>query len=162
MIYSDILREIKTLDSAQELISDIDILMSSQFSAKPHAFEESLRKVSAYTSQAVTELLAKNSIDFNDKSAIKEFLNNLKDKVQKLKILKLSLAFMPSESMIDTLFSWVSKNLAQGIVLDIEEDKTIIGGANIAFEGKYKDLSVRKTLEQTFANKREEIIKSIE
>lgn len=160
MIYFDILKQIKTLDRAQELINEIDILMSSLFKAKPHAFEESLREVSAYTSQAVTTGL-KNKIEFNDKSAIKEFLNSLKGKIQKLKILKLSLAFIPSESMIDTLFSWVSKNLAKGVVLDIEEDKTIIGGANIAFEGKYKDLSVRKTLEEIFENKREEIIKAI-
>ena len=107
------------------------------------------------------EAFMKGNISFEDKTMIKEYLIGLREQLQKFKVLKLSIAFEPREFTIDNLLAWVLKNLGFGIVLDIKTDKTILAGTIIEFEGKYKDLSLKKKLEEVFASKREEIIKTI-
>ena len=70
----------------------------------------------------------------------------------------MSLAIDPTPETIDRLFDWVKKNLGEGIVLDIDKDESILGGAIISFDGIYNDLSLRKTLEGIFQTKKDEIM----
>lgn len=159
MIYSDILRRIKTVDQARELNSEIDILLDNLFKTETNAFEKELNSISAVNSQMLKEILIRNYGSFENKAMIKEYLIGLKEEIQKLKVLKLSLAFEVSKNSIDNLFTWVLKNQGVGIILDIKTDKSLLGGVIIEFNGKYKDLSLRKALEEAFQNKRGEILK---
>jgi F0F1-type ATP synthase delta subunit len=161
MNYSDILRWVKTTDHARDLLSEIEILLENLFKMETNAFEKALRSISILTSQTLKEAFTKDNISFEDKSMIKEYLIGLKEQLQKLKVLKLSLAFEASEYSIDYLFAWVLKNQGVGIVLDIKTDKSIIGGAIIEFNGKYKDFSLRKKLVEVFASRREEIMSNM-
>jgi F0F1-type ATP synthase delta subunit len=158
MIYNDILIHVKTIDQGRELSSEIDILINSLFKTENNAFEKALDSVTVLTSQMLISALGglKNNINW-DKQMITEYLTGLKEELQKLKTLKLSLAFEPSKDLIDHLFIWIIKNLGYGIILDIQKDKTILGGAIIEFEGKYEDLSLKKALDEVFGTKRMEI-----
>lgn len=158
MIYSDVLRWVKTTEHARDILSEIEILLDSLFKTDANTFEKALRSISILTSQTLKEAFQKDNISLDDKTTIKEYLVGLREQIQKLKTLKLTLAFESSEYTIDNLFNWISKNLLTGIILEIKTDKSIIGGAVIELEGKYKDYSLRKTLEEVFANKREEIM----
>ena len=158
MTYYDILRNIKTVDEVNRLVSEIDILLDSLFKADTNAFEKALNSISVVTSQALKDTFLKNNANLGNYAMIKDLLIKLKEELQKFKVLKLSLAFEVSEGSIDNLFAWVLTNLGSGIILDIKEDKKIIGGASIEFEGKYKDLTLKKKLEEVFGSKREEIL----
>lgn len=162
MIYSDILRQIKTIDQARSLNIEIDILIQDLFKIEDNFFEKALNSISAITSQMLRDAFLKENISFENKTMIKEYLIGLKEQLQNLKTIKLSVSFEPSLNSIDNIFSWVLKNQGTGIVLDIKTDKTILGGTTIEFEGRYKDFSLKKTLEEAFANKREEILKLYE
>lgn len=163
MIYSDILRHVKTVDQARGLSSEIDVLLDSLFKTDNKAFEKALNSISAIDAEVLKSAFGglKNNISPNNLSTIKEYLTQLKEEIQKLKILKLSLAFDPSEDTIGNLFTWVWENLGERHILDIQKDQTILGGAIIEFEGKYKDLSLKKKLDEVFATKREEITEII-
>lgn len=161
MVYSDILSNIKTVDEANRFASEIDTLLDALFKTQGNAFEKALNSISIPNKQTLKEAFLKDNVSFEDKTMIKEYLIGLKERVQKLRVLKLSLGFAPSEDSIDKLFTWVLKNQGVGVILDIKEDKKIIGGAIIEFEGKYKDFSLKKKLEEVFASKREEITKDI-
>ena len=158
MNYSDILRSVKTTEHARDLLSEIDILLESLFKTDSKAFEKALNSISAVSSQMLKEIFIRNYGSFENKAMIKECLIGLKEEMQKLKILKISLALEVSENLIDNLFNWVLKNLKAGIILNINTDKSIIGGAIIEFEGRYKDFSLKKALEEVFATKRAEIL----
>jgi F0F1-type ATP synthase delta subunit len=158
VIYSDILRSIKTVDQASALNIEIDILIQDLFKIEGNFFEKTLNSISNLTSQMLKDAFLKENIGLENKSMIKEYLIGLKEQLQNLKTIKLSISFEPSLNSIDNLFSWVLKNQGTGIVLDLKTDKTILGGTTIEFEGKYKDLTLKKTLEETFQSKREEIM----
>ena len=168
MIYSDILSSIKTTEHARELIFEIDILLSTLFRAQNQSFEQALGLIRVNTANYLRESLMLSEAPYrlvqgevealNDRDKINNFLIALKEKLQAQKILKISLSFEASENSIDNLFNWVLKNLGNGIVLDIKTDKAILGGAIIEFEGRYKDLTLKKKLEEAFGSKREEIM----
>lgn len=160
MIYNDLLRHIKTVEQARNLSSEIDLLIESLFKT-PDGFEEALNSISAINAAGLREVFVKNQIDANV-PRIKEYLVVLKEGIRKLKNIKFTIAFEPKESTIDSLFAWVSQNLKVGLILDVNVDKTILGGAIIEYEGKYEDLSLRKRMEEMFENKRQDILKTIE
>ena len=157
MIYSDILRRVKTVHQAKEISYEIDMLVASLF--KKESFHERLKTIRALTSEDIINAMLENKIEISNHQAIKNFLVELISKIHSLKPFKIYLGFQPLETTIDKIFSWVSANLGFGYVLDIEEDKTIIGGAMVAFEGRYKDHSLKKSIERAFANKKEEIVR---
>ena len=76
----------------------------------------------------------------------------MKDLIKKFKVIKLTLAFDPTGKTIENIHEFVSENLGIGYILDIEVDENVLAGAAIMFNGKYKDFTLRKTLEEAFAN----------
>lgn len=148
LIYSDILASIKTVESQKQLLSEIDILLDALFQTS--GFEKAFESISLETAKALKENILKINLDVTKIDEVTEFLNGLKNKIKSLKTLKLYLAFSPSKDLIDKLFNWIINNLGNSIILSILEDKTILGGTIIEFNGQYLDYSLKKRLEDAF------------
>ena len=162
LIYYDIVKSLKTTQDAEEFLSQLDNLLAKLFKINPDSLDKSLEKiVSSKLAELLRESFKKNNINQNDHSAIESFLNSIKNQIQQLNILKLQLAFDPSDETINTVFNWVAENYGDGIILDIHRDESILGGAIIAFNGKYKDLSLRKRFENVFGNNKIDLKKTI-
>lgn len=158
MIYYDILRSsITTLDQLEQISFEIDALLDSLYKTWKGSFEKSLDSISPETSQAIKATIKENKISLDNIGQLKELLTGLKEQIHKLKPIEITLAFSPPEAIIKNIFDWVIKNLGFGLILDIKIDKTILGGAIINFNGKYKDYSLKKRMDEIFAAKREEI-----
>ncbi|MEK7502667.1 MAG: F0F1 ATP synthase subunit delta [Patescibacteria group bacterium] len=159
LLYYDALRDIKLIEQVEEFSSEIDNILSSLFKVKNRNIEEILDKtVGQKTLGIVKKLVQENKIDSSDYNSLDKLLNGIKQDLKKIRILKMSLAIDPTPETIDRLFDWVKKNLGEGIVLDIDKDESILGGAIISFDGIYNDLSLRKTLEGIFQTKKDEIM----
>lgn len=159
LLYYDSLRDIKTREQLEEFSSEIDNILSSLFKVKNKNIEEILNNtVGQKTLEIVKKLVQENKIDSSDYNSLDKLLNGIKQDFKKIRILKMSLAIDPTSEIIDHLFDWVKKNLGEGIILDIDKNETILGGAVISFDGMYKDLSLKRTLEETFKNKKAEIM----
>src|SRR5260221_229798 len=83
-----------------------------------------------------------------DKSVIKE----LRAKLDKVKFMELTLAFDPSSKLLNKIISLVKSSAGPNVALDIKIDKGIIGGAVIAYNGKYGDFSLSGKLESVLKN----------
>jgi len=159
LLYYDSLRDIKTREQLEEFSSEIDNILSSLFKVKNKNIEEILNKtVGQKTLEIVKKLVQENKIDSSDYNSLDKLLNGIKQDLKKIRILKMSLAIDPTNETIDHIFEWVKKNLGEGIILDIDKNETILGGAVISFDGMYKDLSLKRTLEEIFKNKKSEIM----
>ncbi len=63
------------------------------------------------------------------------------------KVVHMTLAFEPSEELVDRLLIWVRQKFGQGLVIEFEVDSKILGGLKLAtVAGKYYDLSLKKML----------------
>lgn len=162
LVYSDILKSTKTVSQAEQLSAEIDQLLTSLYHEGKKEFEKALVSIRAEIAQIIKEELISKDPKIENKEMIKEFLTQLKERLQSLKTINLTLAFSPPQQIINNIYEWINKNVGDGYVLDIEVNQDIIGGAKITFQGRYLDLSLKKTLEQVFKNKRKEITKGIE
>ncbi len=159
LLYYDVLRDIKTIEQLEEFSSDIDNILSSLFKVKNKNIEEILNKtVGQKTLGIVKKLVETNKIDASDYNSLDKLLNGIKQDLRKIRILKMFLAIDPTSEIIDHVFDWVKKNLGEGIVLDIDKDESILGGAIISFNGTYKDFSLKRALEGIFQTKKDEIM----
>lgn len=139
MNYSDILSTIRTTEEAREFEEEIALLLQSQFKVGKQRFASILStEVRATTSSIIAKLPV---------SGRKQFLEDLHKKLQERKVLRLTLAFEPSEAIIEAISAWVRENLGQEWVLSLSCDPSIVGGCVIEKEGKYMDYSVRRKLD---------------
>ena len=159
LLQYDILGYIKTVDQLEDFSLEIDTVLSGLFKARNKNIDEVLDKtVGKSTADTLRKIIEKNKIDSFDYSSLDKLLNNLKEDLKKIKVLKISLAIDPSKEQIEHIFNWVKENLGEGIILDIDKDESILGGAVISFNGQYKDFSLKRALEKIFKNKKAEIM----
>ena len=159
LLQYDILEYIKTIDQLEDFSLEIDTVLSGLFKTGNKNIDEVLGKtVGESTADTLRKIIKKNKIDSLDYSSLDKLLNNLKEELKKIKVLKISLAIDPSKEQIEHIFNWVKENLGEGIILDIDKDESILGGAVISFNGQYKDFSLKRALEKIFKNKKAEIM----
>lgn len=157
LIYFDLITSIKTTKEVDALSLEIDILMSALFKSEKISLDKAIAAISFSTGKKIMEIFEKFNLDINDRQEASDFFETLKDLIKKFKVIKLVLAFDPTLPTIENIHSFVSENIGIGYILDVEVSEGVCGGAVVMFNGKYKDFTLRKNLEETFANKREEI-----
>jgi len=159
LILNDILGYIKTVDQLDNFLAEIENVLAGLFKIKNKSIDQILDKTAGKsTAGTIKRLAEQNKIIPSDYPSLEKILTGLKKDLKKIKILKISLAIDPSQEQIDHIFDWVLENLGKGIILDIDKDESILGGAIISFGGTYKDLSLRRTIEEIFQTKKGEIM----
>ena len=162
LIYFDLITSLKTTQEADNLSLEIDTIASKLFQSEKVSLEKALTSISSNSAERITEIFQKNNLDMTDKEDVRDFLDTLADLIKKFKVIKLILAFDPTKEMIENIHEAVSENIGVGYILDVEIDESVLAGAIIVFKGKYKDFTLRRTLEEIFANKNGEILKLIQ
>ena len=161
LIYFDLITSLKTTREVDDLSLEIDNLMFALFKSEKMSLEKALSSISSNSANRITEIFEKNNLDMIDKEQVSDFLDTLKDLIKKFKVIKLILAFDPTRETIENIAEYVSENIGIGYILDIEVLESVLAGAVVMFNGKYKDFTLRKSLEETFRDKREEIVSTL-
>ena len=143
LIYFDLITSLKTVQEVASFASEIDTLMLGK----------TLDSISSNSAQKIKEVFSKNNLDINDRDTVAGFLETLKGLLKKFKVIKLVLAFDPTRKTIENIHNFVKETLGIGYILDIEISQDLLGGAVVIFNGKYSDFTLKKGIEDTFANK---------
>ena len=141
-----LLATIRTKDERDNLREQVKELEATLFRADPKGIENVLRsRFSETTAGAMRKILARAELKDNP-AALRAFFQELKDVLDQMLLLKVSLAFTPTEDMFDKLHEWTQKNLGVGVVTDISFDRSMLGGARIIFGGKYKEMTLAQMI----------------
>ncbi|MEK7526183.1 MAG: F0F1 ATP synthase subunit delta [Patescibacteria group bacterium] len=139
--FSNIVSQIQSRDDQNLLLDELSALKNSLFQIKQNTFDQVLTtKVRQKISAELEKILTASS----DRAGL---LDQLTKQVQDLKTLDLTLSFEPTVETRQKIFTWVKTNMGEGVVINLKFDPTIIGGAQIAFNGKYVDLSLKKIID---------------
>jgi len=112
-------------------------------------FEDTLSKfIRVRVATEIKKILQAGAIVKNEE--VKRVLSDAYRTICALPILRLTLAFEPSEAVINGFSYWSRNNLKPGILLDLSLDRNLVGGAVIAYEGKFYDYSLRNKVKQIF------------
>ena len=95
-------------------------------------------------SQVINDLLQKNKLDFSEDNKLKleRVLKKLRGEYTSIEIVKVDLAFEPSERFMAMLKNWIQNNIGSNVVLDLHVNPKLLGGALITYKGLYKDFSI--------------------
>lgn len=131
-MYEEILSRLKTKEEVERLREELD-----QIQTRAYKVNSSGKGELAYGSAIKTAL---------EKSGLgpREFFLGLQKEMGNLRQLRLVLSNEPEEGSLEKIIQWVRQNVGEGVVIDVDADEEILGGAVVEFEGKYMDGSVRK------------------
>lgn len=156
-MYKDILANIRTKEDAWALEQEVDILLDKLYSAKPDEYSKALE----HEVRQNVALIIKSSIEGAEIERDK-FLHGLKEELNKLNEIQLTLAFEPTDATLEKILLWVRKNLGEGIILDINYSRTLSGGAVIIHDGKYRDYSLRKLIKNDLNKSKQQVLTILE
>lgn len=160
-IMAPVIRDVRTKDERDVLRDEVEELEMSLFRSDSYALEKTLKaRLPKEISIVLKEILARPEFTDNPE-ALKTFFRKMKDILDTLSLLKLNIAFQPSEEMITRLHEWILINLPLGVVLDIGYDGSIIGGARIIFGGKYKEMTLAQMIMDVLAKEKTIIMEMI-
>ncbi len=88
-------------------------------------------------------VLRENKIHTESNSDLVTFFTAIQEKISLLPVLSLTIAFEPEEQTLKRISEWFVLTMHKQVLFEILVDPTLIGGAAITFNGKYKDCSIR-------------------
>lgn len=151
-LFLEITGTIFTTTQANNFVTQLDDVINSLFVTREN-IEKKLDKILPFEKkERISILCQKNNIDINDLNLMQKFLSNLKDHIKKLPIINLQIAYDAAEKNIIDISSWFTLNLKQKILINVTINKKLIGGAIIGYNGIYKDYSLKKRLDEKYAN----------
>lgn len=142
----------RTKDEALKLIDELDLIYDSLFENSKETLDEVLAKrISVETAEVVKSAFSKGI----DKA---KYLKDAKESLRRAKIISLTLAFEPREETVEKLSLWVSKNIGDGVLIDIAKSESVVGGAIIIFQGNYRDFSLKKKIRDFLEGEKDYVI----
>lgn len=146
---SDLVRFVKTHEEALHFMGELDQLRGSLYTTQG-SFEEKANKFLPYDKKdQLLHLCAEYKVDASNMTALKEFLDACIEAIQQAPIVALEVALSPTDQTVSKLLNWLRIHVAPSAVIDIQVNKTLIGGATIACKGKFVDYSVKKKLQES-------------
>lgn len=142
--------KIRTVNDKENFSDYLEALKENLF--KQNSFAEIIKSGTSPYPALIKGALQKEGLE-NNKNNLKIMIEKIENELKLLKTINLMLSFEPNESIINAIYSWVTKNLGKKIVLNIEVKPEILGGAVISFNGLYSDFSLKRTLENVSIEK---------
>lgn len=146
-MYSDFLSLVRTDSEKLLLISEIDTVIDSLYATDTNSLKNTLAK------NVRTETSSFFQKAYEKEKNFLGFLKALRQIILELKEINITIAVDPSNEIVDTVHSWLETNIGKSLIINFEKNESLIGGAQISYMGKYFELTLKKELENTLANR---------
>jgi ATP synthase delta (OSCP) subunit len=158
-LFDQLISQIRTTSEAKQVLSSLEAFADTFFSSKsPAEQQQSFRQLPKAIADMLITTFATQPITPTNQITIKRQIDELSDKLRACKSIQLTIAFQPNEETVTLFSDWIKKNVKPDILIDLQFDKSIVGGAQIIAGGIFKDYSVRKNLSNRFRIQREDIM----
>lgn len=130
----------------KEVILALDALQKEIFKKERPPLEILTKDVAFPLSDSLIKLAQEYQINLTDPIASDIFFNELREQISQLPLLTITLAHQPTLDLVKQVNDWVIANVKGFAATDFVVDKTLIGGAIIAYKGKTRDHSINKLI----------------
>jgi len=163
MNFEPIADNLKTKEDLEDYLGAVDHLVSNLYKNKGKYSEKKLfEAVGVNKHQAIKKSFSESGLKITSKKDLESYLSALKEELTNYKILELTLAFDPTSKTIESITNWIKEYISPSIVANITVDRTIVAGVIIEYQGKHKDYSVAKKLEDNQTKVQEIIRKQLD
>lgn len=131
------------------LIEYLDWKMASSYKTD---IADSTSPLSEQWEEYLRKWMSNASLDSKLKEDVSKACQQIKSDLSNRETIEITLAFDPERAFIERLYQWFTRNVSNGIVLQISVNSQIVGGAIVVYKGFYSDLSLEKKLDTYFAS----------
>jgi F0F1-type ATP synthase delta subunit len=158
-LFDQIIAKLRTTSDLSVVLTCLDEFINTFFSRKTLDEQQFIfKKLPNELAELLITVFASQKITPENQINTKRKIDELIDRLHRVKNLQLTIAFQANEETISLFSDWVKKNIRKDLIIDLHFDKTIVGGALIIADGTYKDYSVRKNLSNRFQIQKEDIL----
>jgi hypothetical protein len=158
-LFDQIIIRLRTKSEVTQLLVCLEECSDKLFSSgSQNDPQQAFRELPKAVADILIVTFASEPVTPEKKVILKRQLDELSDKLRKCKSIQLTIAFQPNEDAIALFSDWIKKNVRPDLLLDLQYDKSIVGGALLISEGVFKDYSVKKNLINRFRIQREDIM----
>jgi ATP synthase delta (OSCP) subunit len=143
-MYSDILSLIKTTTESADFLQEIDLLTSGLYKKAQTPVDTDLAKHLRPDFALILKKVPQNTW--------RAYLSGLREAISQMRVLRLTLAIIPTTAVLQDATAWVKTNVGTDVVVETQVDPSLIGGAVVNFAGKFRDLSLKPSFEKELAN----------
>ena len=155
--YDQVITNLYTKEDIDIFDAEIDELLEGLYESGSESFDSVLEeKVRMRIAEQLKDMIQRLEVPKE------EFLKNLKKEIEKIKILKVTVAFEPTYAATVRISQWVKQNISNHTVIQIIYDKDIIGGVVVEYEGNYHDYSLKKNFQALFEKRKVAVQKTID
>lgn len=153
-MYFDIFKYISTTIEADVLTDGISAYLGLMYQNRGKTFEQLLYEVFPKELADHLNQLFKQYLPEPIPDTVQKFLNGLSEELSKAKVLRVTIAVEPGRDIVTSLSDWMRGQFPQqSILLDLDIDRSILGGIVVINEGRYIDLSLKKQVDEWFESK---------
>lgn len=102
----------------------------------------------AQLEEEINNLKNKEGGSLDDPQKQLELLESLEEFLRSFCEVKLTLALFPEREVLTNINDWLKGEIKKPVVLNIETDPNLVGGAVVEYEGRWGDFSLRKKMEE--------------
>lgn len=153
--YENIYTNIRTTDERSMVYSGIETLLDALYKRKDNV----AALIETEMPSAIVRPLKQELIRLSETApdTIKDYLEELRNTLEKLEVLSIEIAFTPTEETRAVLTAWMRDHIGNNIIMELSVDHTLLGGARISFEGRYKEINLAFLVETIVRQQHESI-----
>lgn len=143
----DFFSMVRTKNELELFHKEIDQILHEMFESKTDFTLLLDRTVSIEKKNQILSFLQKSDTDVTNLVKVQEKLELIKELGGVIPVISLHLSFEPTEQIVENLSLWLLRNVKQKVLLDINLDRGLLGGAYLSLSGVYFDGSLRTKVE---------------
>jgi hypothetical protein len=155
-VYENIISNVRTTSERDVIYAGIETLMDSLYRSDGRGIADIIDTDMPHSVAKPLKLSFKSLPDLSVETA-KQFLDGLRDALLQLPVLTLEVAFDPTDETVATLIAWVRENIGPSVILELSVDRSLLGGARIAFGGRFLEKNLAYLIEDALQQKQDSI-----
>lgn len=157
-LYERIYANVRTTDERGIVYTGIETLLDTLYKQKGNI----AALIETEMPSAIVRPLKQELLRLSETApdSIKEYLEGLQNTLEKLQVLSIEIAYSPTEETLAVLTAWMREHIGADVIMELSVDRTLLGGARISYEGRYKEINLAFIVE-TVVNQQHESIQLI-
>ena len=154
-----ILQHVRTSQEVDILLSKIDDMLDALYQLNQANFTDIFAgELPSTLSRVIQDVLIQNQLSFAKPAEMKNFLTELKNLLQTITLLTLTISFAPSDEAISQIAAKAKELFGLTTILEINTQASILAGATVIHGGKYLDYSLLTKLNTIFKTRSKDIL----
>lgn len=146
--YYPILKSIVTVDQADNFKAQLEEIKSYLYRKSINSARLLERTLSTPIFENLKDYCLRNKYSLTNPATVEKLLDGLHEEVLNSLILRIEIAFEPTQKTVDLISDWLGRHAAgPKILLSFSVDRELVASARIFFSGKMWDYSLKSKLQ---------------